>query len=173
MRRVTRLALPSVARGSSAALVFGALLLATAACGPKPPATAVDTAPVHHAHLPPHGGTPVVLGAEVYHLELVREADSGKLVAYVLDGEMENFIRSAETAFSVEATVKGKTNTLLFHPVANAATGETVGDTAQFEAQADWLKAATSFDGVIQKFTVRGTTFEKVSFNFPRGNDKD
>ena len=42
---------------------------------------------------PPHGGTPVVLGNEAYHLELVVDAASGTLQVYVLDGEMENFVR--------------------------------------------------------------------------------
>lgn len=113
----------------------------------------------------------MVLGAETYHLELVREPEAGKLTAYLLDGEMENFIRSSETSFTVDAVVNGKTNTLVFQAIANSATGETVGDTAQFEAQAAWLKTAANFDATLRQLTVRGRRFENVAFKFPRGND--
>ena len=58
--------------------------------------------------------------------------------------------------------------------VADPATGETVGDTALFETQADWLKTVKDFDGTLKKtITIRGTTFADVKFNFPKGNDKD
>jgi len=57
--------------------------------------------------------------------------------------------------------------------VANAATGETVGDTALFEAQAEWLKTNASFDAAINELQVRGNTYANVRFNFPKGNDTD
>jgi len=38
-----------------------------------------------HEHKPPHGGAPVVLGDEEYHVELVLDAPAGKLDAYVFD----------------------------------------------------------------------------------------
>lgn len=152
-------------------LALASLVVVTAGCSPKAPAVAHPPSAQHHHHVPPHGGTAVVLGAEIYHLELVREAASGKLTAYLLDGEMENFIRSSETSFTIEAKVNGKTDTLVFQAIANPATGETAGDTAQFEAQADWLKTTATFDAALRKLTVRGNTFENVAFNFPRGND--
>ncbi|MBW8781717.1 MAG: hypothetical protein JF599_07500 [Verrucomicrobia bacterium] len=126
-----------------------------------------------HEHHPPHGGTPVVLGDEAYHLELVRDAEAGTLSAYVLDGEMEEFIRAGSPAFEVAAKVGGTEQTLVFKPVANAATGETVTDTALYEASAPWLKTTGGFDAVIKSVAVRGTVFENVAFNFPKGNDKD
>ena len=43
------------------------------------------TVPAKHEHHAPHGGTPVVLGDEAYHLELVRDPAKGKLQAFVLD----------------------------------------------------------------------------------------
>jgi hypothetical protein len=57
--------------------------------------------------------------------------------------------------------------------VADAATGETVGDTSLFAAQADWLKTAKTFDAVLTKFDVRGSSFSEIAFNFPKGNDKN
>lgn len=151
-------------------------LLALSACGKKEDATSHDhavTAPAKHEHKAPHGGTPVVLGQEAYHLELVREGETGKLSAYVLDGEMENFIRSAVPSIEVVATIGGKKETLTLAAVANPATGEKVGDTSLFETRADWLKTTAVFDGVLTTITIRGTTFAAVAFNFPKGNDKD
>jgi hypothetical protein len=136
---------------------------------PAPAATAVTK----HEHKAPHGGTPVVLGNEAYHLELVRDAAEGKLTAYVLDGEMENFIRIKAPSLEVVANLGGEKRPLTLRAAANAMTGETVGDTAQFEATADWLKSTSMFDAVLTAIEIRGTKFERVAFNFPRGNDKD
>ena len=150
-----------------------ASLLPFAGCS-KQPATPAAGAPIaKHEHHAPHGGTPVVLGDEVYHLELVRDADAGKLTAYVLDGEMEEFIRAKAATFEIIATVGGAKQTLTFHAVANAATGETIGNTSQFEASADWLKTTATFDGVVTAIEIKGTTFAAVTFNFPKGNDRD
>ena len=114
-----------------------------------------------------------MLGDEVYHIELVLNAETGKLQAFVFDGELENFIRSAAPSFEVTATVGGEARTLVFMPVANSATGETVGDTSLFETQADWLKTTKNFDAVLKSITVRGTVFNDVKFNYPKGNDAD
>jgi hypothetical protein len=147
------------------------LPLALIGCSREP--TPDSAAPHKHVHHPPHGGTPVVLGDEVYHLELVLDSQNGVLQAYVFDGELENFIRSAVPSIEIDATVDGLPKTLLLMAVPNPATGETVGDTSLFQAQADWLKATRDFDGVIKSVTIRGTTFTDVKFNFPKGNDTD
>lgn len=139
----------------------------------KKTAEATSAAPHKHEHKPPHGGTPVVLGDEVYHVEFVLDATNGKLQAFVFDGELENFIRSSVPSFEIGATVSGQLQTLVLAAVANPATGETVGDTSLFETQADWLKTIEDFDAVLKSITIRGTTFADVKFNFPKGNDKD
>jgi hypothetical protein len=92
--------------------------------------------PVHkHEHHPPHGGAPVELGEEEYHVEMVLDAPAGKLQAFVLDGELENFIRIAQPSLEVDAQISGHDEKLIFQPVANSATGEKVGDTSLYEAQ--------------------------------------
>ena len=139
---------------------------------PAATGTRAEAAPPAHEHHAPHGGTAVALGDELYHLEFVLDASTGKLSAYVLDGEMENFIRSAMPAFEVFAKLDGEKRPLTFRAVADRATGETVGDTSLFEAQADWLKTTKEFDGVILRVVIRGSTFSDVDFNFPRGNEK-
>ncbi len=150
-----------------------ALVSFSSGCNKETPAAPATTTTPKHEHKPPHGGTAVALGDEVYHLELVRDAAAGTLQAFILDGEMENFIRSAAPWFEVVATVDGAPQTLVFKPIANAATGETIGDTSLFEAQAGWLKTAADFDAVLKSIAIRGSTFSDVKFNFPKGNDKD
>jgi hypothetical protein len=155
-------------------LAAGASLGGFTGCSkPEPAAPAVSAPPAKHEHKAPHNGTPVVLGNEACHLELVRDAASGTLQAYVLDGEMENFIRANTPSLEIVATVNGAPQTLVLKPVANAVTGETVGDTSLFETKADWLKTTAQFDATLKTITVRGTTFTDVKFNFPKGNDKD
>ena len=135
--------------------------------------TAAAKAPPKHEHKPPHHGTPVVLGDEVYHVELVLDPATGKLQAFVFDGELENFIRSSVPSLEIDASVNGVPQVLVLNAVANPATGETIGDTSLFEGQADWLKTTKEFDATLKSITVRGTTFADVKFNFPKGNDKD
>ncbi len=156
-------------------LLLAAILpLALAAgCSKAPPAPADSGPPQAHHHHPPHGGTPVVLGNEAYHLELVLDAAAGRLQAYVLDAEMENFVRTAAPSLTISAIVDGRPRELVLAAVANTQTGETVGDTSLFEAQAGWLKGASGFDGELRSLTIRGATFTGVKFNFPRGNDTD
>ena len=124
-----------------------------------------------HEHTPPHGGTPVVLGTEQYHLEFIRDATNDLMQVYVLDSHMENFVRLTNTTIEVSVQVDGKSRVLSFNAVATTASGETVGDTALFEARAEWLKTTTNFDGTIKALTVRGARFENVTFNFPKGNE--
>ncbi|MBM3829904.1 MAG: hypothetical protein FJ406_05140 [Verrucomicrobia bacterium] len=124
-----------------------------------------------HEHTPPHGGAPVVLGEEEYHLEFVRDAAAGKLQLYVLDGHLDKFIRIAAPAIEVTTTIAGAPQALSFKPVPNTATGEKVGDTSLYEAQADWIKTATNFDAVVKLVDVKGKTFKDVKFNFPKGNE--
>jgi hypothetical protein len=150
-------------------LLLAALLQAVfaAACSREPSAAAQPQS--HHDH-PPHGGTPVVLGDEDYHVELVLDARTGVLQAFILDGEMDDFVRSAASSIVITAT-GGAPREVVLAAVPNPETGETVGDTALFQGQADWLKGAPEFDGVIKTIAIRGTTFSGVKFNFPKGND--
>jgi hypothetical protein len=131
-----------------------------------------DNAPRLHVAIPPHGGTPVALGDD-YQIEWVLDAPAGKLQAYILDGEMENFVRITPPSFDVTAKLPGHEPALHFMAIANAATGEKVGSTALFEAQADWLKTANTFDAVVKEINVQGTVFSNIAFNFPKGNAKN
>ncbi|HEY0968346.1 MAG TPA: hypothetical protein VGD88_13225 [Opitutaceae bacterium] len=117
-----------------------------------------------HAHTAPHGGKLVEVGEHAYNLEFVVDREVGKLTAYVLDGHAENFIRTDLAGIAL--TVNGRPLTLA--PVANSATGETVGSTAQFEASADWLKAPGAQLTVnIPALTLRGSAFTAIEATLP------
>ncbi len=45
-----------------------------------------------------------------------------------------------------------------------------VGNSSFFEVQADWLQATKSFDGILNGLTIRGTKFDGIKFNFPKGS---
>ena len=160
-------------RVSSLMILVGISMTFAPGCGRKMSGPASAATSVRHEHRPPHGGTPIVLGNEAYHLELVLDSESGALQAFVLDGEMENFIRCDATTLEIDVTPGDQPQTLMLAAVANPATGETVGDTALFEAHADWLKTVTTFDGLLKKITIRDTTFADVKFTFPKGNAKE
>ena len=129
--------------------------------------------PKPHQAVPPHHGTPVELGDEQFTIELVREPTSGTLRAYVLDGEMESFIRIAARELDLQVQMPGRQETLTLKPVADLATGETAGDTSLFEARADWLKSADTFKGVFRNLKIQDQMFKSVEFSFPEGNAKD
>ena len=129
-----------------------------------------NDSPHLHVAVPPHGGTPVALG-DNYQIEWVLDAPAGKLQAYVLDGEMENFVRITPPSFDVTAKLPGREEILHFAAIPNAATGEKVGSTSLFEAQQEWLKTTKTFDAVIQSINVEGAIFTNIAFNFPKGKN--
>ena len=138
---------------------FAALLMLTfAGCGGREPSGGGG-----HSHKAPHGGTLVEDGQHAYNVELVRDAAAGKLTAYIIDGHAENFIRIAIPSFELVAITGGDRKPLTLRAVASTATGETVGDTSQFEAQADWLKNVGEFPGMITSIDIRGTKFDNVA----------
>lgn len=73
-------------------------------------------------------------------------------------------------SFEVLAKREGGETKLLFEAVANPVTGETVGDTSEFLAKADWLGEAETFDAVLPEITVLGKVYRNVAFNYPKGN---
>ena len=153
------------------ALTLAVTVTALAGCGERKEQASAE-APHLHVDVPPHGGTPVALGDE-YQIEWVLDASVGKLQAYILDGEMENFVRIATPSFDVRAKLPDGQADLHFMAVANSATGEKVGSTSLFEAGADWLKTNKTFDAVLPEINVEGTVYTNVAFNFPKGTQEE
>jgi hypothetical protein len=129
--------------------------------------------PKPHQNKPPHGGTPIGLGDDQFNVELVRDPATGTLKAFVLDGEMEDFIRISAKVLVIDVEHEGRKDTLRLLPVADAATGEKVGNTCLFQTQADWLKLEGHFKGVIPSLAIQDQKFQAVSFKFPEGNEKE
>ncbi|MEE2946935.1 MAG: hypothetical protein VX392_01330 [Verrucomicrobiota bacterium] len=122
-----------------------------------------------HHHEPPHGGAGVTLGDEAAHIEFLADVDAGTVTAWFFRPHMEGYLRIQAVSFEVLANLPDGEARLTFHAVANAGTGETVGDTSQFVAQADWLAGAESFDALLPEVSVRGTVYQNVAFNYPKG----
>lgn len=116
-----------------------------------------------HVHTAPHGGTLIEVGEHAYNLELLRDGAAGKLTIWVLDGHAENFVRLKAPALEVNVTTGGEKKPLSLKAVANPATGETVGDTSQFEAQADWLKGSAPIEVAVAPVDIKGRRFEGLS----------
>ena len=141
------------------------LLLLLAACDSKPPET---PPPAKHAHQATRGGTLVELGQEFAHLELVLDGSTGKMTAYVLDGEVEKPIRLEQK----EIVLKGKSLSVTLQAVGSPLTGEKPGDTSQFEGQSDGLKGAKEFDGAVVRVVIKGREFSEVPLRLqPRAKE--
>ena len=123
-----------------------------------------------HYHEPPHGGAGVTLGDEAAHIEFLADADAGTVTAWFFKPHMERYLRIQMESFQVLAKLPNGQSRRNFRAVANAGTGETIGDTSQFVARADWLAGVESFDAVLPEVTVRGTVYRNVAFNYPKGN---
>jgi hypothetical protein len=135
--------------------------------------TKAEKSSAKHEHKAPHAGTLAEFGGDFGHFEVVLDSASGRLTCYVLDGEAENPVRVAEQSISLRIKSGGSSFTLRMEAVGNKLTGETAGDTSQFEGQSDGLRGLKEFDAVIENFVFKGKTFSGVAFNFPKGNEHD
>src|SRR5208282_3209472 len=99
------------------AVLLAALCALAGGCGKGTPGSASDEKPQLHKDVPPHGGTPVPLGDD-YNLELVRDPKEGTLSGYVLDDEMEDFVRSSSGKITIVAKSGRQTQTLVLSAVA-------------------------------------------------------
>jgi hypothetical protein len=147
-----------------------ACALALGGCGDEHAHDHDHAGHAHHDHKAPHGGALQVLGEEAAHVELVLDAKSGALTAYVLDGEAEKPVRVAAPTLRIKLS-GGEAVEL--SAVANPLTGETVGDTSQFEGTSPKLVGASRFDGTLETITARGVKFDAVRVAFPEGNEAE
>ena len=76
-------------------------------CGPRADEGKPPAPPARHEHVAPHGGTAVELGKEEFHLELVLDTTAGRLTGYVLDGELESFVRIPAPSLRLNVRLNG------------------------------------------------------------------
>ncbi|HEY3999927.1 MAG TPA: hypothetical protein VGO93_13720 [Candidatus Xenobia bacterium] len=129
----------------------------------------MPTAPLHHEHKPPHGGTLIELGEEFAHIEMTVDPASGHVTAYVLDGEAEQPVTVAQSTLVIHFASLHAPD-LVLQAVPNVLTGETVGHTSQFDGELPLLKTTPTFDAELKEILARGTQFRAVRFNYPHGN---
>lgn len=111
----------------------------------------------------------VELGDEVAHVELVFESATGKVTAYVLDGEAEKPIRLEQK----EIVLKAATGEVALQAVGSPLTGEKPGDTSQFEGQSDRLKGVKELDGMLVRIVVKGRELTSVPLRLQPGVKQD
>jgi hypothetical protein len=127
--------------------------------------------PAAHVHAAPHGGTLVVLAEEFAHLEFVLDPAAARLTCYVLGPHAESAVRIEQETITVairftdpDAVGGVDSRTLVMAAKANALTGETVGDSSQFDATDPVLGRIEAFEGLLLDATVRGRRFQDVRF---------
>jgi hypothetical protein len=176
--------------------VAGGLLFLTGCPGETPQAKKPATASAHadgddhddhghhhhHAEKGPHDGALVAIGEEDAHLEFVLDADSGRLTAYVLDGEAEKplAIKQAKLQLSYSLTklreieegsddIPDDVLVLALEAVSPADDGTT----SEFAGQADTLKGCEKFSAVLTTLNVGDKSFKNVDFKYPEGNEEE
>ena len=123
-----------------------------------------------HDHKAPRGGALVAFGEEFAHLEIVLDEATGKITAYLLDGEAEKSIQIAQEEIEIEIE-KPKKISVKLTTVENSLTGEKKGATSEFSAVNEELKGLKDFDAVIKSIKIKGKEFTSEKFNFPKGNE--
>lgn len=125
-----------------------------------------------HSHEAPHDGALIAVGDHFAHLELVLDAAAGQLTLYVLDGDASGGRRVAHESLDVHVTqIDGEAADvrLSLAAVASRLTGETVGDTSQFQASDESLVGAERFTAELATISIRGQTLEGVELRYPEG----
>ena len=152
----------------------------------------------HHAEKGPHDGTLVAIGQDDAHLELVLDAETGTLTAYVLDGHAEKAVAIKQKNLQLALTLEhghaahghdaqghdeqghdgeGETKDELpesTFPLMLAAVSPAADGTAsEFSGQSDELKGAHEFEAALTSITIGETPFQGVNFKYPAGNEHD
>jgi hypothetical protein len=131
-----------------------------AGCGPS----ASRDRPNHsHDHETPHGGQLVALGDESYHLEFVFHPDEGMVHLYVMDGDLERYVRIDATELALAVKLPAGAETLTLNATGNAVTGEEVGNTSLFEGSADSLGKMGAFEASMERIAIEGHVYEGVT----------
>lgn len=116
----------------------------------------------------PHGGTPVLIADDKFHLELVLDTSKSEIQAHVLDGHLEGYVPVTEMAFVIVATVDGEEQQLNFERKTSSSNPDT--PSSVFVARANWLESAEQFSGRIPLISLNGQEFNDVAFEFPEGS---
>ena len=103
------------------------------------------------------------LGEEAAHLEVLWNTENGKMVVYCIDGECERPLRTTQKQLNLK--VDGET--FVLQAVANPLTGETVGDSSEFEGEFPALKSRAKWEGKFAEITLQGQVYKNLDFDYP------
>ena len=119
-----------------------------------------------HVHVAPRGGRLIELGNHDGNLEILLEADTGRVRMFVLGAHAEYPVRLTEERIQLTLT-QPKALDVELVAVASELTGETVGDTSAFEAVVPELVGEKALAGKLGAFVYKGRTFRDTSIEFP------
>jgi hypothetical protein len=120
-----------------------------------------------HVHAAKHGGVAVELGEHEFQIEFTHGDTPGTLLAYVMDGHMNEYVRIVAPNFAGTATVDGMTFPILFEATAEPATGEKIGDSSLFTARVAGLAPQSVIDLSLRALVIKGHTYENVTVRLP------
>ncbi len=154
----------------------------------------------HHAEKGPHGGALVAIGEDDAHLEIVLDAETGTVTAYVLDGQAEKPLPIKQKNLQLAITLehdhaenghaepghdehgkegagekkKDELPESLFNVMLAAVSPGEDGAASEFSGQSDELKRAHEFEAALTSITIgEKTSFKGVTFKYPEGNEHD
>lgn len=143
----------------------------------------------HHSHgeKGPHGGALVAIGDDAAHLEVVLDAETGKVTVYVLDAAAKEAVAIQAEKLELALTIEHdhdhadgdqkkpagdelpESATLVMTAVEPAGDGSA----SVYAGESEALKGADEFDAVLTTITVAGKDYKNVKFNYPDGNEHD
>ena len=115
----------------------------------------------HHHHAPHHGSL-TMLGEHVAQIELVVDAEAGKVEAYILDGEAEKPLVVDQTDLELAITLPETTEPLTLKLAPADAAKQDDG----FVAQDDKLKGVKAFKGTLTSLKIKDQAHEKIAVEF-------
>lgn len=133
-----------------------------------------------HSHTAPHGGTLVALGEHFAHLEVRVAPSTGLIQIWVLDGEASGAVRIQTPSLELKVrnlrdargrVLRKESLTVTLGGVSNMLTGETAGNTSEFEGFSPALKGVARFEALIRHLKVRGVDVDVTRFDYPEGNE--
>jgi hypothetical protein len=122
----------------------------------------------HHVHKSKMGGQLVEVGEHAFNLELLSDRTTGQLTMWLLNAHAESFVRTTNESFTLLFSVDGRETPLRLTASSNPATGERVGETAQFDGQADFLKTTNALSGRLPELVIRGSAFTNITFQLTK-----
>lgn len=143
--------------------IFLAFLFA--ACGEDAHESHDDSA---HGHEGRYGGHMIELGDHLAWAEVVHDAGAGSVTVHIWDAHVTGPRRLKAKSVPLTVALEGGSLALRLEAVADKLTGDTVGDSARFEARSERLVGLADFDAVLGSIRVGDTEFAEHAFHYGR-----